>query len=481
MRMTNALAGLWRRARNKTIATALTVKRRVRSTPNEAGYWAKRAPADPAWDAFLKACAQGASIAPLKEGIERGWHRIAWVSEGDAFDNRYSALHLSALADDDFALKALIRAGASLETLCRHGFTALGVAARAGRVGAMATLLGAGAQPWPQKGMSALAAAAQAGQIEAVDWLLDRIDIGGGAKRARRLNGALAEACLAEPCAGRLACARRLMEWGANPNKAILSGTPCLLWPSAQGDSELVELLLRSGADPRARRAHDGADAFMWAAQSRRGDLTTPMLLRRHGANLSRCRKDGKTSLMFAAEGGNLECLESALEAGGGVHDRDQKGSSALHFAALSGSLDCVRRLLLEGADPSAADKEGITPMWRAAQIRNEEIFQELVLAGGDPLGGFSFVRDRGIEMSERERDKLAFSMALKNGWGEALSLTWDRGLAWRREAGEQGRILALERALNPDGRHLFSVQQERDALSEALPPGRESERSSRL
>jgi len=58
-------------------------------------------------------------------------------------------------------------------------------------------------------------------------------------------------------------------------------------------------------------------------------------------------------------------CTESAkllLEAGAAVEARDQEGRSSLHWAALGGDLEVVELLLRAGASRAAVDLRGRTP-----------------------------------------------------------------------------------------------------------------------
>ena len=150
-------------------------------------------------------------------------------------------------------------------------------------------------------------------------------------------------------------------------------------------DAELVELLLRHGADPN-RPGPDGRSPYRLAVARGRDDLLD--LLRRNGAYddatagdrfVSACpRADGaearrqldrnpglldrltaeeEGAIVRAAEGGNTDAVALMLDLGfsretrGGAH-----GSTALHAAAYAGSASTVRLLLDRGADIEARD-----------------------------------------------------------------------------------------------------------------------------
>jgi ankyrin repeat protein len=155
----------------------------------------------------------------------------------------------------------------------------------------------------------------------------------------------------------------------------------------------LVETLLKAGADPNARtkehppehrfitRLGDlswvdftGQTPFLRAALS--GDVTTMKLLVEHGADPNIATFAGTTPLMAAAglnwvvsqtydegEEALLDAVKLAHSLGNDVNTANSMGLTAAHGAANRGSDAILRWLAEQGAQLDVADNEGRTPL----------------------------------------------------------------------------------------------------------------------
>jgi hypothetical protein len=178
---------------------------------------------------------------------------------------------------------------------------------------------------------------------------------------------------------------RLMLEAGVDPRRyADDDGQPMSAVYAAVGSdcpAELVELLLRHGADPHAA-GPDGRSPYRLAISLGRSDLTA--LLRRHGVAdeatgaerfLSACLRadraearrllagepvlaDGLADAIVRAAGrGDTEAVRLMLDLGSGVDARSgDNGGTALHAAAYSGSADVARLLLDRGAGIEVRD-----------------------------------------------------------------------------------------------------------------------------
>ena len=149
---------------------------------------------------------------------------------------------------------------------------------------------------------------------------------------------------------------RRLLEAGANPNLALLSGETPLMVASRSGYPDVVELLLAKGANTNAHGTR-GQTALMWAVSQQHPDVVKVLLAHHADLNL---RSDvwtdvmavpphgylpynksvphgGETALMFAARVGDLASAKLLVAAGANVNDADAWGISATTLAAHSG------------------------------------------------------------------------------------------------------------------------------------------------
>jgi len=120
---------------------------------------------------------------------------------------------------------------------------------------------------------------------------------------------------------------------------------------SAQGNPQMLELLLRLGADPNLRTAGGHTPLYCLANE---------------------CQVTGAGELVRAL-----------VRAGANVDERsDSKQCTALHMAARRGNSEVTEALLDCGADINAADKSGDTPFQRAKNCRKAAVASLLVSRG---------------------------------------------------------------------------------------------------
>lgn len=140
---------------------------------------------------------------------------------------------------------------------------------------------------------------------------------------------------------------------------------------SANVRQEVIDLLLRSGANPNLQ-GHDGTTALYWAASCDKTELVK--LLIEAGATVNAERpEDGHTSLHAASENGNLDNVKLLLKAGGesALNRFDYITRTPLMCAIEKGSTEIVRALIEAGSDVNAHDKSriGETALILASQM----------------------------------------------------------------------------------------------------------------
>lgn len=190
---------------------------------------------------------------------------------------------------------------------------------------------------------------------------------------------------------------QKLLERGADVNACEDIGGWTPLHNAVQcGRVDIVELLLRHGADPHPRKKN-GATPFIIAGIQ--GDVKLLEIFLSKGADVNDCDVYGFTAFMEAAEYGNVEALRFLFEKGANVnkgritgedHRRlKQGGATALMSAAEHGHVEVVRVLLNDmGAEVNACDNMGRNALIRAllspCNDNVEEITHLLLHHGAD-------------------------------------------------------------------------------------------------
>jgi hypothetical protein len=103
-------------------------------------------------------------------------------------------------------------------------------------------------------------------------------------------------------------------------------------------------------------------------------------------ATMSHGPYQGRTALIFAAEGGHKNIVELLLTRDTQRDAVDNRGLTALMHAAYNGHLDVVDELLFNGAQVDRVAFRGYTAMLLAANRGHGELVRRLLDAGASPL-----------------------------------------------------------------------------------------------
>ena len=261
----------------------------------------------------------------------------------------YTPLMIAAVKGCSSIVVILLAKGANPLVVNDDGFTALHLAAEAGKLATLAVLLYTHADLHAKKsfcGLTPLHLAAQDGRFEIV---------------------------------------RVLVKAGADVRAQGPSGHTALHMATHARHVETVKALVGARADLEAT-ACSGFTPLHVAASD--GNLEIAAVLMSAHANLLATTSDGATPLYMAAHFGHLSVMSALVEAhvkaGAEVHTRLKTGSTPLHAAAQNGHLNVVKALIKVGADVQARLKSGSTPLLMAAQNGHSQVVRALVKVGAN-------------------------------------------------------------------------------------------------
>ncbi len=193
----------------------------------------------------------------------------------------------------------------------------------------------------------------------------------------------------------------RLIKAGANVNAMNEYGSAPLAEAAATGNATIIEKLLKAGADPESPNA-DGQTALMII--SRTSNLPAANALLKKKANVNAVEKwHGQTALMWATAEKQPEMVKLLIKHGADVNARSMVnnwqrqvtaepraqvrppgGLTPLIYASREGCLECVKALVKAKAKLDMADPEGVTPLIVAITNFHFDIAKFLIESGAN-------------------------------------------------------------------------------------------------
>uniref|UniRef100_UPI003AAB88F1 ankyrin repeat and SOCS box protein 2-like n=1 Tax=Centroberyx gerrardi TaxID=166262 RepID=UPI003AAB88F1 len=225
----------------------------------------------------------------------------------------------------------------------------------------------------------------------------------------------------------RPACARCLLERGADPNISDKDGeTP--LYKACEGEqTEIVSLLLAFGAGVKQRCL------LGWTAlheASSRNHLQISELLVGAGADVNAADVYGVSPLFVAAQSGNREALDFLLNNGADIDQRAADGATPLYEACKNGHGSTVRLLLSHQADADKTTRTGLMPIHTAAHRGYEDIVSVLI-----PVSSRLLVLSGGISplhVAAEQNHVEVLQVLIRAGFDVNARLSADRSAMYR-------------------------------------------------
>lgn len=160
------------------------------------------------------------------------------------------------------------------------------------------------------------------------------------------------------------------------------NGQTALIAAASRGHQEVVEALLRCGADVNVKDKR-GYNALFNALENKNEDVAD-LLMAQQNLDLNARGWNGVTALIAYVWRDRKDAVENLLSRGADVSPGDANGDTALHGAAENGNVEILLVLLAKGADPNAKNKVGGTPLMWSAAFGHEEAAKELLAHGAD-------------------------------------------------------------------------------------------------
>ena len=234
-------------------------------------------------------------------------------------------------------------------------------------------------------GATALIWAAHWDEIDVVDLLLRA----GADVNAAEGQGVTPLALACENASA--AMVAKLLSAGANPNAAQTNGLSPLTIAARTGNLDIVKALLAHGARVNAAIPSTGQTALMWAAAEGHRDVMQELI--KAGADVRAPSTIGFTPLLFATRNGDIEAAKILIAAGADVNEPGSDGTHSLPLAVVSGH-DAFARFLLElGADVNST-MYGVTALHAAVSSVDQWLRD--------------WLRERGASVNTRSTSGLA-------------------------------------------------------------------------
>lgn len=176
-------------------------------------------------------------------------------------------------------------------------------------------------------------------------------------------------------CFGQVSGAQR-----ADVNAPAPDGATALHWATYADDAELVDRLIRAGANVRAVNQY-GVTPLSLACTN--GSVRVVERLLEAGADPNGALPEGETPLMTAARAGSTGVVERLIAAGADVNAHERyRGQTALMWAAAQEHPAVIRALVKHGADLNARSTAGFSALVFAVRTGDRETVDALLDGG---------------------------------------------------------------------------------------------------
>jgi len=182
-------------------------------------------------------------------------------------------------------------------------------------------------------------------------------------------------------------------------------GVPYLFHALKAGQSKIIELLVKAGADVDIK---DSEGNTPWLLSAKKGWTESASFLESAGADTRVRDREGVNLLLYSCRIGSKSALNYALDKNIPINSTDVDGLTALMTAINQKQMHLIKPLVDAGIDVNAVSRAGMTASHYAAQYNQAKILMALSTV-------------KGVMMDESDEDSMTPLMyALENGARES-------------------------------------------------------------
>ena len=221
-----------------------------------------------------------------------------------------------------------------------------------------------------------------------------------------------------------------LLRSGAEPNLAKKDGCTPVWIASSRGHEECLKLLIKHGADLNVPDKSQGATALFVACQNGKKEIVE--ILVSSDADIDKARTESTTPLMMAAHNGHTEIVAMMLRYGANAKKTNVPGLSSIGCAAMQGHLE-ITKILYQHVCSNAKQQEVVTFVNGEDYVNGWTPLQLACMGGHEHVAKY-LVNEVKVDIFKKDyENKTALEHAWQNGhqsivaWLSQLEASYSR------------------------------------------------------